>query len=155
LHGAGCQGRDFGCCDDAERHGDYNQSCVQRRHLHECRAADGAEPDGVGRMIRLTKPIAMLRIVDLPLVRHVARLVRREDGSAAVELGLLLPIFMILLAGTIDYAAYVNNIISLNAATRGAVEWAKSNFPSSSTTVTCTSSPTGICKYGKFASGVS
>jgi hypothetical protein len=87
--------------------------------------------------------------------RRLAPLWRRNGGNAAVEFGLTVPILMILLAGGADYALLANNLLNLQAATRGAVEWAKANPPTSSTTVTCTTGSSGICTYGSFPSGAS
>ena len=106
-------------------------------------------------MKRSTIVTRILDIMGTRLLLWLSAPCRCAAGVSAVEFALMLPILMILLAGVLDYGAYINNVLNLNAATRGAAEWAKNNVPTSSTTVTCTSSSTDICKYGNFASGVS
>jgi hypothetical protein len=96
----------------------------------------------------------ILHITGRRLLLRIASLCRCKVGNAAIEFALVLPILMILLAGTLDYAAYVNSLMNLNAAARGGAEWAKVNFPTGSTSVTCPSNGT-ICQYGNFPSGVS
>ena len=78
-------------------------------------------------------------------LQRLHTLCARQEGTAVVEFGLVVPIIMILLAGTLDYAAYVYAVMNLNAATRGAVEYAKANTGASASTV---------MTYGNFPSSV-
>ncbi len=52
---------------------------------------------------------------------------RRSDGTAAVELALVAPLMMILLAGTIDFARVYDQEIELSSAVAAAAEYALIN----------------------------
>ncbi len=68
-----------------------------------------------------------------------------NEGSAAVEFALAVPILMMLVLLAADYALFCNQQISLMAATRGAAEYARSHTTASGSTVAA---------YGNFPAGV-
>lgn len=70
---------------------------------------------------------------------------RRDDGNAAVEFALVVPILMMLLLVGADYALIANQTLTLLAATRGAVQYARTNPTASGATVAA---------YGGFPAGV-
>jgi Flp pilus assembly protein TadG len=68
------------------------------------------------------------------LVRPWARLVARRDGTAAVELALLSPMLMILLAGIIDFSRVYFQEIQLSSAVAAAGQYALLNVASINST---------------------
>jgi Flp pilus assembly protein TadG len=50
------------------------------------------------------------------LVMFLRNVMRRDDGSAAVEAGLLLPLYMTLMVGTVDISAGMFQSMQMNAA---------------------------------------
>jgi Flp pilus assembly protein TadG len=60
-------------------------------------------------------------------LRLLVRLLRRRDGTAAVELALMAPLLMILFAGTIDFARVYDQEIELASAVSAAAQYALLN----------------------------
>ncbi len=68
------------------------------------------------------------------LIRRWARLLARRDGTAAVELALLSPLLMILLAGIIDFSRVYYQEIQLSTAVAAAGQYALLNAASINST---------------------
>jgi Flp pilus assembly protein TadG len=77
----------------------------------------GADRSGGGRA----------RLLVRPLVRLVGRLVRRRQGTAAVEMALVAPMMLTLFAGIVDFARAYDQEIELSSAVAAAAQYALIN----------------------------
>jgi Flp pilus assembly protein TadG len=79
------------------------------------------------------------------LARALRPLGAGEAGNALIEFALAVPILMILVLVTADYASLANDKVNLEAATRAGAQYARKNTGASGATVAA---------YGNFPAGV-
>ena len=77
------------------------------------------------------------------MMRVVRRLIRGTEGGALVELAVSLPILVVILAGTVDFARVFNMSVSLQNAARAGAQYGAYSVANSGDTSTMQTTATG------------